>query len=340
MIFEGKYTYNKMAQQYSAILLIDNVSNEITLTINGDKKSYPLCEIKISDSLGSLPDVLYFPDGGCFTCDKKNQLRKIIRSKKKKKLEIIDFLERRKATCLYLFMSLILMTTLVFQYVIPYSSGIIAKNIPIFIQKSLGEETLALLDKSELKPSKLPLEKQQEISLLFNNIMPIELKNSPLRPSLIFRDFPGEANALTLADGTIIITDELINLTKDENEIASVLLHEMGHHYHQHIMHTLVSSSSIKLLFLWMVGKTSNLEELLINSGSLLLSLSYSRDMELEADQFALDAMIEQERPIEMMKSIFTKLSEQHLNVNSKLLSSHPSWQERLDNLDKALLQQ
>ncbi|WP_163464248.1 M48 family metalloprotease, partial [Escherichia coli] len=92
------------------------------------------------------------------------------------------------------------------------------------------------------------------------------------------------ANALTLTDGTIIITDELVNLIEDENELVSVLLHEMGHHYHHHIMNSLVSSSSLKFVSMWILRKSSGIEDILLNSGNQLMTLSYSRDMELEAD--------------------------------------------------------
>lgn len=76
------------------------------------------------------------------------------------------------------------------------------------------------------------------------------------------------------------------------------------------------------------------IEDILLNSGNQLMTLSYSRDMELEADQFAIEYMLKQERPLEMMESIFIKLANISPEMKSKLLSTHPLWKERLNAID------
>lgn len=331
----GEYTYNKKALKHSAFIELDNDKHQITLHVNDEVKTYLYQDIHLSKPLGTLPDSIYFSDGGCFTCDKEQHLRnKLVLKKGKLHFGVIHFLERYKMASLYLLACIIPMVYLFFQFFLPSMASIIAKEAPVRIQMHLGQETLVLLNESVLEPSKLPLKKQQELKALFERITPQEFNNYDLKPRLIFRDYPKQANALTLTDGTIIITDELVNLIEDENELVSVLLHEMGHHYHHHIMNSLVSSSSLKFVSMWILRKSSGIEDILLNSGNQLMTLSYSRDMELEADQFAIEYMLKQERPLEMMESIFIKLANISPEMKSKLLSTHPLWKERLNAID------
>lgn len=335
MNIAGEYTYNKKALKHSAFIELDNDNHQIILHVNDEVKTYAYQDIRLSEPLGSLPDSIYFSDGGCFICEKEQKLRnKLVLKKSKLHFGVIHFLERYKMASLYLLACIIPMVYLFFQFFLPSMASVIAKETPVQIQKDLGQETLVLLDKSVLEPSKLPLKKQRELKALFDRITPKEFNHYQLKPQLIFRDYPKQANALTLTDGTIIITDELVNLIEDENELVSVLLHEMGHHYHHHIMNSLVNSSSLKFVSMWILRKSSGIEEILLNSGNQLMALNYSRDMELEADQFAIEHMLKQERPLEMMESIFIKLANISPEMNSKLLSTHPLWKERLNMIN------
>ena len=47
-------------------------------------------------------------------------------------------------------------------------------------------------------------------------------------------------NALAFPSGDIVLTDKFVQLSKNQDEIDSVLLHEMGHVVHRHGLEMLI----------------------------------------------------------------------------------------------------
>ena len=56
------------------------------------------------------------------------------------------------------------------------------------------------------------------------------------------------ANAFALPSGIIVVTDELVALSEDDDELAAVIAHELGHVHHRHIMRTVIQNSAAALL--------------------------------------------------------------------------------------------
>lgn len=63
----------------------------------------------------------------------------------------------------------------------------------------------------------------------------------------MFRSWPHGPNAFALSDGTVIVLDSLVEMATTPAELDSILLHEVGHVYHQHVMESVVQSA----LILW-----------------------------------------------------------------------------------------
>lgn len=96
-----------------------------------------------------------------------------------------------------------------------------------------------------------------------------------------------EPNALALPGGFIYVSRGLLELCgRDEDEIACVVGHEMGHVVHGHAMERLtneiLSSAAAKAFR----GPSSVLAQWILDTGVKLLGRAYSRDRELEADEF------------------------------------------------------
>ena len=52
----------------------------------------------------------------------------------------------------------------------------------------------------------------------------------------------------TSTDGTVLVTDELVELAKNDDEIISVLAHEIGHLQRRHALRMALESSAIAVL--------------------------------------------------------------------------------------------
>ena len=109
--------------------------------------------------------------------------------------------------------------------------------------------------------------------------------------SLAFRRGMG-ANAFALPGGTVVLTDEIVQVAErqglGDEALVGVLAHEIGHVAYRHTTRMLVQQGVLQMGLELALGDVSGL----LSSGSALLTaMSYSRAHEREADCFALGLM-------------------------------------------------
>ena len=100
----------------------------------------------------------------------------------------------------------------------------------------------------------------------------------------------GFPNAFTLPDDSIIVTDQLIAMADDPDELAGVLAHEIGHIQHRHVMANVIRNVGAGIFFDVVFGGSGAGQAVAVASVNLA-SLRYSRGDETEADQSGLDYM-------------------------------------------------
>ncbi len=97
------------------------------------------------------------------------------------------------------------------------------------------------------------------------------------------------ANAFALPGGTIIFTDEIVELAEDDGELVAVFAHERGHVVNNHSMRNLMQSAGVTFVLGWMLGDLTMITDVvLVGAPVLLQQMSYSRSFEREADEYAL----------------------------------------------------
>lgn len=116
-----------------------------------------------------------------------------------------------------------------------------------------------------------------------------------------------------------------------------MLLHEIGHVEGQHSVRLIAQSLGAALVFGILFGDPEGIADLLLGSGSVMLQSAFSRDMEREADQFA----VEQLKVLGKSPSAFADAMSALLNERStddhgtstllKYLSTHPDTRERIE---------
>ena len=109
--------------------------------------------------------------------------------------------------------------------------------------------------------------------------------NSPFTPdvTVIQSDTP---NAFALPGGKAYYLSSLIQASRDPDEFAGVLAHELGHVYYRHGMQTLIATSSTGLLVGFVLGDMTGLS-VAGAIGSSLIDNRFSRQAEAQADDFA-----------------------------------------------------
>lgn len=141
-----------------------------------------------------------------------------------------------------------------------------------------------------------------------------------------------QINALALPGGNIIVFSGLLKAVQDENELAFVLAHEMGHFVNRDHLRGIGRS----LVFMTL-SATLGSNNLLTNKLAKFLQISelaFSRKQESAADQYALDQLHCQYGHGQGAISFFTRAAAMAPeSFSGHYFSSHPHYLARIEKL-------
>jgi Zn-dependent protease with chaperone function len=224
-------------------------------------------------------------------------------------------------------------------YGVPWVSKQIAYAVPVELEHYLGDQSLDTLDRLWTRPSDLPEARQQAVHAAFAPHLAALSERYPahrLRVELRASERIG-ANALALPAGIIVFSDDLVNLAEDDDELVAILAHEAGHAVHRHSLRGIVQGSLALWLIMSITGDITAASDLTSSLPALLANLSYGRDMEREADAFALQYLLEEGIDPMHFAHIMGRLEASHGLQSSEegggfkdFLSTHPPTPERI----------
>jgi Zn-dependent protease with chaperone function len=139
-------------------------------------------------------------------------------------------------------------------------------------------------------------------------------------------------NAFALPGGRFYLLSGLLAKARDPDEIAGVLAHELGHLKHRdnlrEVIHNGGSSFLIGLLFGDITGAGA-----MIFASRTVVSASYSRDAEHDADSFAIGVMHKLGRPTRPMGELMFRVTGKEGDKRPSILASHPLTEDRLERM-------
>lgn len=247
---------------------------------------WPLADVHISERLGNTPRRLsHAAQGHCEVSDQAG-LDVLLRLAGKNQ----GWLDTMHHSLMWAGLAAVLIVLSMlasYRYLLPWAAEVIAMRTPEAVLQQMGRSTLDTLDRVILKPSTLDATRRQELVSAYERLRSPDAATSDQR--IIFRSSPRMgANAFALPDGSIILLDELVATTTDDNEIMAVLAHERGHIERRHALRMVLQSSAVGLAVAWYAGDVSTL---LGSIPAMLLEARYSRDMETEADHYAAQTL-------------------------------------------------
>jgi beta-barrel assembly-enhancing protease len=152
-----------------------------------------------------------------------------------------------------------------------------------------------------------------------------------------------EVNAFSLPGGPIYVNMGLVELADNEDELAAVIAHEMGHVAARHATEQMTAVQLSQLAMFVTLSAVGGLPPIAMEGTRLayiLGVLRYGRGMESEADQLGLELMESagyDPRGMEsMLKHIQDERREDPIMIE-RLLSSHPLPDERIQAVEDAL---
>lgn len=194
------------------------------------------------------------------------------------------------------------------QWGLPVAARAVVAITPSSVDVALGEASLAFIDQHLMRPSKLPASEQARLRAALARAVGAAPAGSVPSWQLVFRQSRIGPNALALPGGTLVMTDEMVELVgRDEKVITAVLAHELGHVRHRHGVRLLVQATVLSGLAAVVLGDFSTV---LAGVPVLLGQASYSREAEREADAEAVRILRAAGISPAVMVTLFDKLEE------------------------------
>ncbi|KAF0218617.1 MAG: M48 family [Geobacteraceae bacterium] len=336
---EGVYYDGKSSARRKVSLFFDG--ERLHVSGDGIDVSSPLAEIRISPQLGSIRRSLRFPDGARCEIEDSAILEALISRQGRGRLS--PLLYRWESSLKLAFLALIL-TAAIFWGLVKFGIPVLARQaafaIPPATEASLGKETMAVLDRLVMAPSRLPEERRRQLRKRFQQVAADMPDGRSLR--LEFRT--GErigANAFALPSGIIVVTDDLVRIARRDEEIMAVFAHEMGHVRYRHAVRHVLQNSATGLIVATVTGDVLSATSLSATLPTALIDAGFSREFETEADDAAVEYLTKHRIPLSCYADILARLQDEHdkgTDKNAKprekrvadFLSTHPATRERI----------
>ncbi len=345
-MIEGKWYAKGSSKQQDALLFVEDGIYKLKIE---DALLYTLEleYIQIASRLGNVERKLTLQDGSIFATYENDAIDAMF-SQKEKKSNYLHYLESNIRWIIIALFVTIFSTFSFFKWGVPFLSEQIAEALPQKTNELIAGNTLEILDKYLFKATTIPEQEQEEIRNHFqSSIATLDTTTKNTKYKLHFRLWKegnrSIPNAFALPSGDIIVTDKFIQLAKNQEEIDSILLHEMGHVVHKHTLKRVIESSFVAVAVMVIVGDTSAITDMGVGVGSLLVSSSYSRKYESEADNYAFEKMLRAKIDPASFSTIMNRMeaSSQNKAKDSDeesvvdYISSHPSTKQRVQIAQK-----
>jgi Zn-dependent protease with chaperone function len=301
----------------------------------GEMVELDVSKLSISTRLGRTARSIQIPDQGYIQCDDSELLDAWFPNTSHIE-KWVDWVERRRSAVLSSALITFVTVVLLYMYGIPYAALKVAPHVSPKIETMMSEQVLKMLDVTSANVSTLTAERQAKFQAEFERMIKGMPRGRDME--LLFRNSPTMGpNAFALPDGTIVVTDELVEIADNNEQIMAVIAHEIGHHEHRHGIRQTLETAGILAIAAALFGDVSGSS--LTVSLPVVLQNGYSRGHEQEADEFAFNTLIRQGRSPQAFADLFKKLKKEvviHDENGMNYLSTHPASQDRIDRAEQA----
>jgi Zn-dependent protease with chaperone function len=278
----GTFYFSGKSRPYGARL--DKVGQKLGIELNGDEGGfyYELSDITLSEALGNLPRRIVFANGDAFESADKVHFEHIFRAQQSGFSRAIHQLEANTKLALLALLMVPLLAYGALIWVMPMAATRLASSVPAALVQQLDDQILASMEGYLFADTQASQEQLATLQQVWAQLP------HGARYTLLVKDggIIG-ANAMALPGGTVIVTDQLLEILQPY-ELLAVLAHETGHVELQHGLRNIIQSLGVTMVFSTIIGDVSMLaESALVAAPVVVQQMSYSKDMEREADAFA-----------------------------------------------------
>lgn len=216
----------------------------------------------------------------------------------------------------YLFLGLIV------DFAVPF--------IPVSWENALADPILAEVGGMKTSSGKY---ENAKIQGLLDSLVG-QMKEKDQRPFKVFVVEKNETNALALPGGNIILFSGLLDEVGSENELSMILAHELGHFAHRDHLRGLGRSFLFFVVSTVLLGGDNATVRSFMNSSGILTN-TYSRSQEANADKFGLSILVKKYGHAGGAIDFFKRLAKKEtLPQLVHYLSTHPASNKRIEILE------
>lgn len=345
-MIEGRY-FPAGASGSSPARLWRSAGN-LRLQLEGESDVRPVAHVHLSDRLGNVPRKITFDDGGVFEAAADANVDELMDTH----ASFFSRLSRLEANWKFAGFAVVATVILLFgiyRYGIPLAATGAATITPPIVLETMDRGTRETVDRTFFDESELGEERKAEIQAMFDELAELsEQKNPDLK--LLFRD-GGRlgANAFALPGGSIVITDQLVKKAVNDDEIAGVLAHEIGHVQGRHSLKQIYRVLGLFFMVGVIGGDSGQIVDDVIGQAAALQTLSYSREFENDADRRSVELMVKAGRDPTAFVSLLERLGDERKKKKSQnqgaqseksgsntgWLSTHPATEDRREAVRK-----
>ena len=294
------------------------------------ERSAPLAGLRVSERARHAARKVTFDDGAWLEIDDRAAFDRLLAATGHRDSHVVRTQQSWRGVLLALAVTVVVLAA-AYLYLLPAAASWVAAALPVEAERQLGQGVLEFLDKKILAPTRLPVARQQQLQQQFAAMIAPEA-DAPTW-TLVFRSSCIGPNAFALPSGDIVMTDQLVDLLKDDQAVMGVLAHELGHLHRRHLTRRMVQSSAVAAIT-WVVF--GDISSLLTALPTVALDMKYSRDAEYEADDYAVAMLRRNGINPEHMAQSFIKLAKASGDHGPSYLASHPATDERIARIRAA----
>ncbi|MEQ8297573.1 MAG: M48 family metallopeptidase [Nitratireductor sp.] len=293
----------------------------------------PRSDLVISRRVGSVPRRIGFPDDSVFVSRDNDGVDRLLADAIGHGSRWLAEIERFRPRLIVLVAAVALLAVGVYRFAVPLLVEAAVLATPEIVPELMSKGVLASLDETAFSQSTLNEQRRAGIATGFHELAALAPRGAARFELQFRRGGSIGPNAFALPDGTIVITDELIELAgSDDDLVLGVLGHEIGHVEHDHSLRQLYRAAGVVGLIMVIGGDVgSGVQDLLVQ-GSALLALSYSRRQERDADRYSVEIMARAGRDPAAIARFF-ELMRTHFGDagGGAILTTHPATGERIE---------
>ncbi|MGW8269679.1 MAG: M48 family metallopeptidase [Burkholderiales bacterium] len=333
----ARYFDGRSARGHEVRLRFD-AAGQVEITGLEPVQRFALRQLNISSRIGNTPRSIALPNGAKCETDDNDAVDAVLAAHgHQRTARLRHRLETAWPYILALFVFTVAAVWGLVNYGVPEIARRAAFAMPIEADRALARSTLEVLDHRLFEPSTLEPSRRDALKARFQKIVTDLDPRYQFRLELRRSNAIG-ANAFALPDGTIVVTDALVQLAENDEELLAVLAHEIGHVIHRHALRSVMQNSAVALLLAFALGDVVSATSLAAALPTMLVGAKFSRDFEREADRFALEFLRARHIPTFHATVILQRLETAAGRTPDGFdyLSSHPGIEERAELFGRA----